>query len=141
MTALSQALARALLLGLYTGALLVVELGRKIRRPRPLPNDGRLRVLMTGTFYNRGWLRAHARPIASVPAMLGYLMHLTVRFAVSLPALVSARASWHGHVRQGGGESGCRLAAVGHAAASASAMKAGCASAGASSSAMPSICM
>lgn len=45
-----------------------------------------------------------------------------------------------GHVRQGGGESGCRRMAVGHAA-SASAMRDGCASAGASSSAMPSICM
>ena len=46
-----------------------------------------------------------------------------------------------GHVRQGGGECGCRLAAIGHAAAWASAMRDGCASAGVSSSAMPSICM
>ena len=49
-------------------------------------------------------------------------------------------AAADGRVRQAGGESRCRLAAVGHAA-SASAMRDWLASAGASSSAMPSICM
>lgn len=74
------------------------------------------------------------------------ILHLAQHHAGLLPDEANARAraiTWMfaGHVRQGGGECGCRLAAVGHAAASASAMREWVVSAGASSSAMPSICM
>ena len=64
MSSLSGILARAVVWCIYTGALTVVVVSRRLRRPRPLEPHGRLRILATGTFYNRGWLRAHARPIA-----------------------------------------------------------------------------
>ena len=63
MSSLSGTLARAVVYCIYAGALTVVVVSRRLRRPRPLEPHGRLRILVTGTFYNRGWLRAHARPI------------------------------------------------------------------------------
>jgi L-malate glycosyltransferase len=60
----STILARAVVYAIYAGVLAVVAAGRWLRRPRPLARHRPLRVLVAGNFYNRGWLRAHARPIA-----------------------------------------------------------------------------
>lgn len=63
MTTLVRVLAQAAVFLLYLGTLAITALGRAARRRRPLP-AANLRVLIAGTFYNRGWLRAHGRPIA-----------------------------------------------------------------------------
>jgi L-malate glycosyltransferase len=63
LASLSQLLARSILFCLYTGTLAMVAAARRLRRPRPLLVGRGLRVLVAGTFYNRGWLRAHAQPI------------------------------------------------------------------------------
>jgi glycosyltransferase involved in cell wall biosynthesis len=60
---LTRLLAQAVLLLLYAGTLGLVAVFRRARRPPPLPGGEPLRVLIAGTFYNRGWLRAHAAPI------------------------------------------------------------------------------
>jgi glycosyltransferase involved in cell wall biosynthesis len=62
---LSRLLARGVLFLLYAGTLAIVAAARALRPPRPVPGGRPVRVLLTGTFYNRGWLRAHARPIAA----------------------------------------------------------------------------
>jgi glycosyltransferase involved in cell wall biosynthesis len=74
-TTLGRRLAQALVFCLYLGTLAVVVLFRRFRPPRPLPPAG-LRLLITGTFYNRGWLRAHAKPIAGA-ARVGTLVVVT----------------------------------------------------------------
>jgi glycosyltransferase involved in cell wall biosynthesis len=60
----SRLLARVLVFCLYLGTLAIVLLSRSLRSRRALP-DGGLRLLITGTFYNRGWLRAHAKPVVT----------------------------------------------------------------------------
>jgi glycosyltransferase involved in cell wall biosynthesis len=63
--ALTQAFARAVLHAIYAGALAVSRASAWLRRPRSRPTGRGLNVLVAGTFYNRGWLRAHARPLAA----------------------------------------------------------------------------
>jgi glycosyltransferase involved in cell wall biosynthesis len=63
--ALSRLVARGVVFFLYAGTLAVVAAARALRGLRPSRPGRPVRVLLTGTFYNRGWLRAHARPIAA----------------------------------------------------------------------------
>ncbi len=65
MTTLARLLAQAVVFCLYLGTLAIVVLLRGLRPRRALPRVN-LRLLIAGTFYNRGWLRAHAKPIAGV---------------------------------------------------------------------------
>ena len=60
----SRLLAKATAFCLYAGVLAFVAAARLLRRRPRLSPHRPLRMLITGTFYNRGWLRAHARPIA-----------------------------------------------------------------------------
>lgn len=63
----SRLLAKATAFCLYTGVLVFVTAVRPLRRRPSLSLHRPLRVLITGTFHNPGWLRAHAPPIAATP--------------------------------------------------------------------------
>ncbi|MFI5169474.1 MAG: hypothetical protein ACHQM7_03850, partial [Vicinamibacterales bacterium] len=57
-------MAKATAFVLFTGVLAFVAAARLLRRRSSLEAHRPLRLLITGTFHNRGWLRAHATPIA-----------------------------------------------------------------------------
>jgi glycosyltransferase involved in cell wall biosynthesis len=92
-TTLTRLLARTLLFSLYLGTLTIVTLCRWLLPRRPLPREN-LRVLITGTFYNRGWLRAHAKPIVGA-TRVGTLVVVTDTPLDPLPKTVySCPPAW-----------------------------------------------